>query len=822
MNNILFWSIQEKPQFPDFLKTRYDGAFQPDKTIIVDTDLPAQVGEGMLLARLESMSLIQAKDTLVFCFIDSIKKASECNEQAPENYVRQLHRLVCAYPEVTFRFIEDSSEQPTSSFNNPKKGNHGDFPSPKCFIGNVNIGAEIKAFEVGQRDVFDPDGIRAAIRSGKWEDDKQLAEVDNIKKKLASIAQRPCAYILENERDYSELVGYCAYRSGKYRVRPILTQTTMNNDEFKIKFKECTGGVLIHAWGYDKMNGATNRESFKYLEKTEDITEGGETIKRTPIKRMVITGAGKDVVKLKLPKKWDDSSDPWLAWTPSKVPKLRGLQKPLEWIHDIQNHGLLPEWTPVKTWPFWKFRKVLNLEGSNPLKWIQSIREKGLLLDWTPEMESWLFWNNRKVLNLEGLPNPFNWIQSIREKGLLLDWTPNNEEYTFLDGVSLILDGHHAAKHEAQEMAQQLLNRSRIALKSCEPLLAAIFSLEAIRWLRGHSSTLLLDSVQSLYEAETELELGFGSSGRSSRTEAPGKRAEEINRLMEMLSVRHKMPKAQVPEMKERIWTALRRRYLEVGAFEPAESALKYIHDAHSERMGQGFFIHPNRLMYHFPKKGGGLGVLLFLAGFLIVVICRAPLIETDPLGHSGWNLSWSWPWFWSWSWPWFWSWKWFWSWSSLALVTPFIVLFALVGLWARHWPSAALSPSKWAITVFLSISVLSAGNLALLSDPSDLKMITEHRLTAYSEAVAWTCGSALAQVLPNKFIHTDQEPKHPPDSLSFGWRGKTRGANADPDLIAVEDTQFLRTFLWLENVIVGWLSFATGLSTIYRKASRS
>ena len=206
--------------------------------------------------------------------------------------------------------------------------------------------------------------------------------------------------------------------------------------------------------------------------------------------------------------------------------------------------------------------------------------------------------------------------------------------------------------------------------------------------------------------------------------------------------------------------------------------------------------------------------MLLFLAGFLIVVICRAPLIETDPLGHSGWNLSWSW--------PWFWSWKWFWSWSSLALVTPFIVLFALVGLWARHWPSAALSPSKWAITVFLSISVLSAGNLALLSDPSDLKMITEHRLTAYSEAVAWTCGSALAQVLPNKFIHANQDPKLPPDSISFSWRGKTRGANADSDLIAVEDTQFLRTFLWLENVIAGWLSFATGLSTIYRKASRS
>jgi hypothetical protein len=73
---------------------------------------------------------------------------------------------------------------------------------------------------------------------------------------------------------------------------------------------------------------------------------------------------------------------------------------------------------------------------------------------------------------------------------------------------------------EAQEIAQQLLRRSHNALKNEEPLLAAVLSLEAVRWLRGYSSTLYLDAVQSLYEAETELELGFGSSGRSSRAGA--------------------------------------------------------------------------------------------------------------------------------------------------------------------------------------------------------------------------------------------------------------------------------------------------------------
>ena len=76
--------------------------------------------------------------------------------------------------------------------------------------------------------------------------------------------------------------------------------------------------------------------------------------------------------------------------------------------------------------------------------------------------------------------------------------------------------------------------------------------------------------------------------------------------------------------------------------------------------------------------------------------------------------------------------------------------------------------------------------------------------------------------MLPNKFIHAHRELNPPLASLSFGWRGKTVRREADQDLNGVEDTQRFRTYLWLENVIAGWLSFATGLSTIYRKASRS
>ncbi len=154
-------------------------------------------------------------------------------------------------------------------------------------------------------------------------------------------------------------------------------------------------------------------------------------------------------------------------------------------------------------------------------------------------------------------------------------------------------------------------------------------------------------------------------------------------------------------------------------------------------------------------------------------------------------------------------------------LATPWIVLGALIVIWVRAWPSVALNSPSWVKTVILSILVLGAGNLALLSDPSHNDIITGHRGRAYLEAVGWTCGGALAQVLPNKFIHAHPGPDPPLASLSFGWRGKQVRTEDDPDLNAVEETQAVRTALWLENVVAGWLSFATGLSTIYRRASR-
>jgi hypothetical protein len=266
---------------------------------------------------------------------------------------------------------------------------------------------------------------------------------------------------------------------------------------------------------------------------------------------------------------------------------------------------------------------------------------------------------------------------------------------------------------------------------------------------------------------------------------------------MRKLSTSHLMPKKQVPEVEERIWTALRKRYLAVGAFEPAEEALGLIHDAHRERIGLVRGPVLSFCFLYLMKTWAGYLLLLALSLCLFLLVQKAPLVQvvTGVPMHS-YPLLWT-------------------------YATPLIVLLALVVVWVQSWPAAALKSPSWIRTVVLSVVVLSAGNLALLSDPSHREIITEHRGRAYIEAVGWTCGGALAQVLPGKFIHFHRGPNPPLASLSFGWRGKTLREGADADLNAVEDTQFVRTALWLENVIAGWLIFATGLSTIYRRASR-
>jgi hypothetical protein len=215
---------------------------------------------------------------------------------------------------------------------------------------------------------------------------------------------------------------------------------------------------------------------------------------------------------------------------------------------------------------------------------------------------------------------------------------------------------------------------------------------------------------------------------------------------MRKLSTSHLMPKKQVPEVEERIWTALRKRYLAVGAFEPAEEALGLIHDAHRERIGLVRGPVLSFCFLYLMKTWAGYLLLLALSLCLFLLVQKAPLVQ----------------------------------------VVTGVPMHSYPLLWTYH-----------------------------------REIITEHRGRAYIEAVGWTCGGALAQVLPGKFIHFHRGPNPPLASLSFGWRGKTLREGADADLNAVEDTQFVRTALWLENVIAGWLIFATGLSTIYRRASR-
>ena len=513
-------------------------------------------------------------------------------------------------------------------------------------------------------------------------------------------------------------------------------------------------GVLIHPWDIQGWTGSCSRGSYSDLPKLK-------------IKRMLVTGANTKDVKTKAPEKWLREEDQWIAWTEGKVPELRGLSKPLGWIHNIRADGLFPAWSQE-----------------------------------------------------------------------------DQTEWTFLDCTgmagSVVDDSHHAARPEPLEIAQCLLRRAQDALRTDEVLLACVFALEAIRWLRGHSSTSCSDALQCLYEAETELELRFGSSGSSSRSDAPIERNEELEALLKKLHEYGWMPERQAPEVKERIWSALRRRYNEAGAFEPADEALNFIHEAQKERVGLTGKPVSAFLGWYKPCTSVGMALLILIGFILAATAFAAPLVrfpgeEPPSVTLLHWSVrlpNWT---------PW---------------VVPCLVLAGLALIWIRAWPKAALHPTAWARTVLWSILFLSAGNLALLSDPSPIESITGHRVAAFAESVAWTCGGALAQSLTDKFINgvKAQPEKHTAapsekqtaapsekqtvgpsvkqtvaqseeqasfETLSFGWHGRTKENPKDPDLGAIPVTQFPRTMLWLENVLAGWLSFAMALSTIYRKAAR-
>ncbi len=708
---------------------------------------------------LESLALRQSKNTLALCLIDPVQTGA----LSTMTYFEQIRSLVCYYPEVTFRFIEvglaetrtDSNKQDYSFvphcprvFVRPEAQNTGPKDPVSSNIRRDILEQKRRFIKLGQRDIFDPFGLRVALRLGLW-GDAHTTEEQTVSAALEALRKRQYAFILETEEEYRDLLGYCAFRSGKYKIRSIRIQSTPADTPSAFRFAETlklegdddlkqndskvgpgdvekeSKGVLIHPWDIRDWKDSCSRKSY-------------EDLPGLRLKRMLVTGAGAKEVETKPPKKWPLAEEQWIAWKErkrGKVPELRGLSKPLGWIHDIRSDGLLPAWTQE-----------------------------------------------------------------------------DHTEWTFLDcigtPVQVSNDGHHAAPPQTLEMAQHLLRRAQDALKADEVLLACVFSLEAIRWLRGHSSTLSSDAIQCLYEAETELELRFGSSGSSSRSDAPKRRKNELEVLLERLKQNGWMPERQAPEVKERVWAALRKRYNEAGAFEPADEALNFIHEAQKERVGLTGKPVSAFLGWYKPCTSVGMALLVLIGFILAATDFAAPLVrfpgeEPPSVTLLHWSVrlpNWT---------PW---------------VIPCLVLAGLALIWIRAWPKAALHPTVWARTVLWSILFLSAGNFALLSNPSPVNSITDHRGTAYAESVAWTCGGALAQSLADRFLNgfIAQPENHASiESLSFGWRGRTKANSNDPDLGANPDTQFPRTMLWLENVVAGWLSFAMVLSTIYRKAAR-
>lgn len=728
MNEVGFWnfsSLEDATAYVPSIKdlTEYQIDFKEKEVVLNRVQLEANGRIANLIKDLESSTCSRLRDLMLFCFVDAACPAG----QPPNEYADLIRDTVCAYPEVTFRFIE----VPVGRDAGYGLVNHGlrSFSQFSVHSTPGIIRLDIEDFTRGHRDLFDPAGLRTAIRQGEWTQEK----LSSIETELPKLASRSTAFILEDEREYADLVSYCAYRSGEYRVLPIILPPNLQEFGLKELLKQQRdGGVLIHAWdvpGWE--HSAHDRRKFDELQKKH-------------IERMVITGSPNAELEIVHPNDWRRRDERFIAWKEGKVPKLRGLRKPLGWIHDLQGSGLLPEWKSGKS----------------------------------------------------GLLQTFN-------DGLPLG-KPSNSR-----GDRLGETFSHSPLPRVQGMAQGLFIRSREALNAGEPLLAAVFAMEGMRWLRGHSATLYLDCLQALYEAETQLEVGFASSGSSSRSDAPRKRAKEADLLTAELATNHLMPRSQVSEMKERLWSALRQLYLRAGAFVPAEEALDFIHSAQTEQtekrpLKDRLLVFRNML----PRTWVGWIGLIGCGRCLCALFFNAPVVASD--GNATLVIRW-WPWGTHSSLP-----EWVAVWSP-----PVVILIALVFVWSRFWPRVALRIWVWICVAVCSIGILSIGNLTLLSDPSSKEVIAAHRFRSYFECAAWTAGSALAQSMSGKFVHADPGPN---GTLSFGWRGTTRkpvGKDDDPDLEAVEDTQVPRTVLWIENILAGWLTFATGLSTVYRRASR-
>jgi hypothetical protein len=735
-----------------------------------------------LSSKLRAMPARRLRDLMLVLFLP----ADGDNNWA--KWARGLLRLVVLYPEVCFRFVTDGTVNAVD-FDNvcdvAPSGQPESYAFPKASETIAN-------FLAGYREWFDPVGVRRTYRHSLWKKKGANDELPLQGAGSTATSDLLPAWIVEDEREYAELLAYVAYRSGKYAPEIIAGQQVYES-RLTPFIKNAPNALVIHAYQLPFLPFAG--KSTDDLRK-EWLNVGSNGAASDWLAwRMMVTGARQCQEKFTLvrPTKWKPS-DRWpknFGWSDSH--EIRGLQKPLPWIHDLLESGLYPA-----------------AGGSAP-----------------------------STCGPTDPPEP-----SAKGIGPHRPAKSDRLDDRFFDGIAPSdVGGGHSAPDEAQEIADSLLDRARECIDTYLPVTAAVLALDALRTLRGHSATLFVDALALLCDAEVRVELEVGSAAGGAPKRSTQLRAQEVRDLLRHVEEKGLLPEGMRSASLERLWTALRQRFLGAGAFEAADEALMEVHRARGDRWRRqwrtritaplkGCTLWLARLMKNAPdalrwaqserksamdsrrgsvhaEPGEALGRILQqrhmfrrrLRGLLHIAVPLGLALDGFLLVNehvmnslrSGYT----------------------------ALVVPLLVFVGVSWAFIGHpdwsgWVVPAVRPSRWLLTAILSILVLSAGNTILFAGPSPSTFqspvapsVAAHRCRSVFvravDACLWTCGNSLgSQTLPetlNAAPLADEE-------INF-------------KVGDIKHNSLAQSVLWLENVFTGWILFAFGLSAIYRKATR-
>lgn len=279
-----------------------------------------------------------------YCTIRSGEKSS-----APATLAHAIDRLSSARPHGTFVAI--NKERLGVSYRRLLQLTYPDlffhfWQPPFCAPERIELlRIAVRQFAEGHRSWFDIDGQRRSIRA-EYTEDRESAEE----------TQRPCCRILEDEREYRDALAYVAYRTGRFNVdAPALASGATRLIESIKNSRAAVPGVLIHALDFAFLGPLPPNTP-------EPRLRDGEcwscVLLENRLRRSAITGAAAPGLVLIDPATdgfWEVSGlvpghvrshHIRLGWSRAERDGclqrefVRGLRKPLGWLHEILESGL--------------------------------------------------------------------------------------------------------------------------------------------------------------------------------------------------------------------------------------------------------------------------------------------------------------------------------------------------------------------------------------------------------------------------------------------------------------------------------------------------